>query len=304
MSIKKNVVLLLVVALVFTGCVKPYQQKVYKEIQPNQTAYLIPLTGANKSNQGAFDSEDYLNEKKVASKRIEIRTKWLQTGRRSYQGKYINEDKLIVVTRTPVTAKWDDIKCESSESVEWLQSVTLTAFIEEVEASKFLYMYGGKSLQKVVDEDARAMVSKIMSREFSKYTLVQARTKKGVVYEILEREVAEAFEPYGITIRSIGANGGFNYTDKSIQVEINKEFASTLAKKTAKNNADAAKEFEKASIAMEAKQRVENIRMIGEAQAEAIKIKASKWNGAYPSTVTFLNSGEDDMSKFLMSLDK
>jgi hypothetical protein len=35
-----------------------------------------------------------------------------------------------------------------------------------------------------------------------------------------------------------------------------------------------------------ARQEIENSRIIAEAEAEAIKIRASKWDGKYPTTVT------------------
>ncbi len=290
-----------------SSCIKPYQEKQYVQIGANETAYLLPLEGANQSEQGTFDSESYLNDMKVATKRIEIRTRWHQTSRYSWQGKWVKMDTCIVVKRAPVTATWTNdqaIKCESQESVEWRQNVTVTVFVEEANASKFLYQYGGKSLQQVLNTDIKAVVASSLSAGFAQFPLAEARTKKAEVYTLMEDAVREAFEPFGITVRSVGASGGFNYIDATIQSKINDEFASTLALEIARNQASAAREFARSAEAMEERQKVENLKLLGEARAEAVTIKASRWNGAYPSQVTFLNSGEEDMSNFLMSLDQ
>ena len=44
----------------------------FVEVLPNQTAFLIPEVGETKSGQAAFMSEPFLNERKVAMKRIQI----------------------------------------------------------------------------------------------------------------------------------------------------------------------------------------------------------------------------------------
>ena len=63
------VIILVLFAMCLTGCgcVGPYKQEVMVDIQPNETAYLVPLEGANKTSQASFTSIDYLDANKIAA---------------------------------------------------------------------------------------------------------------------------------------------------------------------------------------------------------------------------------------------
>jgi len=63
------VIILVLFAMCLTGCgcVGPYKQEVMVDIQPNETAYLVPLEGANKTSQASFMSIDYLDANKIAA---------------------------------------------------------------------------------------------------------------------------------------------------------------------------------------------------------------------------------------------
>ena len=106
---KKTTPLLLISTLLFaSGCgvIKPYNKPDVVVIEPNETAFVIPLEGASKSNQASFDSIEFLNEAKVATKRIEVAKRWLKTGRLPASGEYIPTARVITVSRTPVTREW------------------------------------------------------------------------------------------------------------------------------------------------------------------------------------------------------
>ena len=66
--------------LSLTSCVKPYDKPEFVVIEPSQTAFLVPLIG-DTSEQSSFESEEMLNELKVATKEIQIPHRWVQTGR-------------------------------------------------------------------------------------------------------------------------------------------------------------------------------------------------------------------------------
>ena len=165
----------------------------YIEIMPNQSAFLIPLTGATKEGQASFMSETFLNENKVAMKRITIPHTLLKTGLME-QDKYIPASRLLLVDRTPVTREWvsagqrgtsnkdEGFRFESAESINMESGIVLSAFVKEEDAAKFVYWFGtktatntdnpsvkfasvmnGRSLAEVVDDNVRRKVQAILA---------------------------------------------------------------------------------------------------------------------------------------------
>ena len=96
-SIKKILFIttLLVMLFALTGCRKPYDVPEFVTIEASQTAFLIPLVG-DTTNQGAFESEEMLTQAKVATKEIQIPHRWVQTGRKSWQGEYRDSATLML----------------------------------------------------------------------------------------------------------------------------------------------------------------------------------------------------------------
>src|SRR5438477_399325 len=87
------------------GCIKDYDKPEYSEIDTSETGFLIPLEG-DTAGQAKFASESYLEEKKVAAKRVQITHRWSPTGRFHNDGQWIPVVKLIKVKRSPVTREW------------------------------------------------------------------------------------------------------------------------------------------------------------------------------------------------------
>ena len=99
---------LLLVGIMFSliGCRKPYDTPEFVTIEASQTAFLIPLVG-DSSDQASFESEEMLEQAKVATKEIQIPHRWVQTGRKNWQGDWRPSAKLIVVERKPVSRSWE-----------------------------------------------------------------------------------------------------------------------------------------------------------------------------------------------------
>ena len=92
-------------ALTISGC-KPFDPgPEYVEIDTSETGFLIPLEG-DSGQQAKFQSEDYLKQRKVATKRVQILHRWSQEGRMEITGKWISSVRLIKVNRSPVTREW------------------------------------------------------------------------------------------------------------------------------------------------------------------------------------------------------
>lgn len=317
----RNLVLVLMVALMSIGCGPALVEK-YQEIKPNQTAFVIPLEGANKSNQGKFDSEDYLNEMKVAAKRINIPQRKKDVGRMWFSYEWIPTIMIITVDRSPQTVKWvkdefeatdeDAIKVESLDSIGFYPGVNITASINEENTAKFLYSYPSKNLKIVLNTNVRSKVQEVLSREFGKYSLDQCRARKSDIMEIVFKEVSEHFLEYGVTIDMLGLAGGLEYANPQIQQVIDDAFVAqnsqTIAQMEFKAQEDKnaktvsiavaerkkAEEFAKAQDAQKAMLLLEIQRMEAEAKLEMAK----KWNGQLPEKIlpqgsSFLFSDND-----------
>ncbi len=251
-----------------TSC-RPYNKKVYEEIQPNETAFVIPLEKGNKNSQGSFKSEEYLEQNKVAAKRIYIPRQWLQTGRLWFQGKYIPSVRIIKVDRAPVTREWtsvgrgtngdkkEDIEVESKESIGFGIGITATASIPEEWAAKFLYNYSGRSLAEVMDKDVRAYIQNILTSDFGGYYLSGCQEHRKEIFADMREKTIKYFATMGVRIMNIGAAGQFHYLDPKIQEAINEKFASEMKIKSADNEVKAAQKFAQARQAIRAQKELD-----------------------------------------------
>lgn len=288
-----NLFTILLMMMLFTSCVKPFQEKIYVQIEPNETAFVLPLEGSNKSDQKQFESVAFLNEKKVAAKRIQVPTRWHKSGRRNYNGRWIPTVRIITVDRTPITREWTEdgesgtsrsnqaIKAESKESIEFSIGVTLTAYVDEQDAARYLYYYAGKPLSEIIDLNVRSYVQGQLTKEFASDYLAVCRSKKKEIFDRLYESAKVVFAKKGITIDYIGAAGGLNYMDASIQESINKKFSAEMEYSAMIEKRKAAQEFAKAAEASKKQLRLDIELM----NAQANLKRAEKWNGQLPSNI-------------------
>lgn len=235
------------VALSFTGCVRPYDTPEYVEVKANETAYVIPLEGA--ADQGVkFDSEAYLDSKKVATKRIQIPHRWNQLGRETLgaNGEWIDTVRVITVDRAPVTRQWEAgaksknaLWMESSDSIGFSTGFSVTAYVEEADTSRFLYSYKATSLAEVLDTELRARIQSVASRISASYKMDVLREKKNELIDAVRADVVDFFKKKGITITTIGQFGGFAYENEAIQKAIDETFVAQQEKVRAKAQLDA-----------------------------------------------------------------
>ncbi len=154
---------LMMLAVALTGC-RPYMTPVYADVKANETAYVIPLEdGPNKEVK--FDSEAYLESKKVGMKRIPIAQRWNQEGYVYFTGRYMQLQRVLAVDRTPITRQWepgrkskDALWLESMDSIGFSTGFSVTAYIDEHDTSRFLYSYKSDTLAHVLDSEGRARV--------------------------------------------------------------------------------------------------------------------------------------------------
>ena len=246
-----------------------------KEIKPNETAWAIPLDGASQGGQIKFNSVQFLDQKKVASKRIMVDMVSRSTGRLWFDYEWIPAIKVITVDRSLITREWTDasntgtsagrqgVGVVTKDSVQLRVGLTVTASIDEDDASTYLYYHGEKTL--AVAE---------LTRKYGDMSLQEAQTKGTEIYAELFADAKTAFKAKGITIQYLGNAEGLTYSDPKVQEAINKSYQSTQDAKTAQ--ADQA--------AQQIRNQTTIMTRLAEAQAEAqaqqvrndLKIKTSE----------------------------
>lgn len=295
---KKIISLLLVLIMcctMFTGCRKPYDKPEFVTIEPHQTAFLIPLIG-DTTNQASFESEEMLMQAKVSTKEIQIPHRWVQTGRRHWQGEYRDTMALIIVDRSPVTREWSStdgvgtsavnqaIYAESSESIGFSAGMNCSAQIySEEDAVKFLYCYNNKPLSEIMDSEIRARVESKFVEECASRTLNEILTEKEEIMKSVRDDVTTYFAGRGITITVLGMKDGLEYDDATIQKSINDKFSSEMKLTTQKN--------ENERIVSEAQAMAEANRILSESLTDEVLKQQyyEKWDGKLPSVMADSN---------------
>src|SRR5262245_40822602 len=162
--------------------IKPYDVPEFVEVDSSESAFLIPLEG-DTANQAAFHSVKFLEEKKVAAKRVQITHRWNRTGFLPASGRWIGTVRVIKVDRRPITREWtkshgsgtytkdEAIAAESKDSVNFSMGISCTAHIPEEMAALFLYSYPSKSLADMMDMEVRARLHQIIAEEAGTHSL-------------------------------------------------------------------------------------------------------------------------------------
>lgn len=275
------VMLVLCIMLITAGCTR----REVHTIEANQTAFLIPLKG-NTANQASFESEELLNEAKVAAKQISITYTREKVGPMAHE--WIADNMLIIVDRTPVTREWNDtsnagtssanqaIYAESKESIGFSVGMNCSAQIyTEQDAVKFLYSYNNKSLAEIMDSEIRARVESDFVEVCAKYTMNEILTEKQAIMESVRQDVIQYFEERGITITVLGMKDGIQYDDQNVQTAINAAFvaernhdAQVIVNNTAVEKAQA----EADAKLISAKSDAEAVKIAAQAEADANKL--------------------------------
>lgn len=297
---KKIISLLLILVMcltMFTGCRKPYDTPEFVTIEPHQTAFLIPLIG-DTTNQASFESEEMLMQAKVSTKEIQIPHRWVQTGRKHWQGEYRDTMALIIVDRSPVTREWSStdgvgtsavnqaIYAESAESIGFSAGMNCSAQIySEEDAVKFLYCYNNKPLSEIMDSEIRARVESRFVEECASRTLNEILTEKEDIMQSVRDDVTTYFAERGITITVLGMKDGLEYDDTTIQKSINDKFSSEMKLTTQEN--------ENQRIISEAEALAEANRILSESLTDEVLTQQfyEKWDGKLPEVMTDSGNG-------------
>ena len=268
-------------AIVFISGCKPVNVPDMVTIEPSQTAFLVPLEGQT-SNQGAFDSEAFLQSAKVASKRVIIPKRWRSLGRGN-DGEFIPTVRVIIVERKATGINWagkDAILAESRESIGFSVPLAITAQIDSEDAAKFLYRYNNKPLKDVLDEEVLNRVRSKVVEQSALYPLSELLVKKQDIMNAVRNDVIPYFKERGVTITSLGMSGELTYLDETIQAAINKKFQAAQDLEAQKSVNE--KVLSKAKADAQAAQILNNPNALTLKRLELQNRFLEKWNGEMP----------------------
>lgn len=288
-TVSPLLILALPLVALTSGCVREYDRPEYVEIDTSETGFLIPLEG-DSAEQVKFQSEDYLKQHKVATKRVQITHRWSQEGRWPTDGRWIATVRLVKVNRSPVTREWvttgttassgavirNDraIWIESGDSVGFSMGFTCTAFIPEEEASRFLYWYPTGSLADVIDKEVRARIQQAAAEVAARYPLDGLRSRKQEISDAVKQNVTNFFATRGVSITTVGMFGGMTYENPEIQKSIDQAFIAQQLKVVTEAKFQA-QQRENDRIELEAQGLAEKARREAQGQADARKTAAA-----------------------------
>lgn len=284
----KKRILLIAVLMIAAMCLTACSRREVHTIEANQTAFLIPLKG-NTGNQASFESEELLNEAKVATKQVYITETRENMAFMDYR--WVADNMLIIVDRTPVTREWSStanvgtstadqaIYAESKESIGFSVGMNCSAQIyTEDDAVKFLYSYNNQSLSDIMDKEIRARVESDFVEMCAKYTMQGILEEKQEIMNAVREDVTSYFAARGITITVLGMKDGIEYDDPSVQAAINAEFVADRNAKAAaienQTKIDRAKSEADAKL-VAAQVEAEAKLVAAQAEADAISIAAN-----------------------------
>ena len=295
----------LAVTLALTGCVRAYDRPEYVEIDTSETGFLIPLEGEN-TQQAKFQSEEYLKQRKIATKRVQITHRWSQEGRWPTDGRWISTVRLVKVNRSPVTREWINaqgpatsglvrgiandkaIWIESADSVGFSMGFTCTAFISEDDAARFLYWYPSGSLADMMDREVRGRIQQSAAEVAARYPLDQLRSKKQEIADAVKADVTKFFTNRGVTVTTVGMFGGMTYENPEIQKSIDQTFIAQQLKVVSEAKYEAQKR-ENDRIKLEADAAAEKSRREAQGQGDARKVMAAAEGAAIREVNAALN---------------
>ena len=301
MKSSKKIILVSAIAammLSLTSCIKPYDKPEFVVIEPSQTAFLVPLIG-DTTNQENFESEEMLNELKVATKEIQIPHRWVQTKRWSWQGEYKPSSRVIVVERKPETREWvndkavnNGIQAKTKDDIKFTVNLACTAQIDEANAARFLYRYNNKALAEIMDDEVKTKITSAVVGECAKYNQNELSSNTEAIMEKVSENVIPYFEERGITITALGLTGDFVYSD-SVQKSIDQRFQAEKEAESQKikNQQEVANAEAEVKIAQMEAQAILEKQSVMDAEIrlkelENQKAWVEKWNGSVPQVVT------------------
>lgn len=312
---KNRLIAAFISATILCGC-SPVKILDVQEIKPNETAWAIPLDGSSGGGQVKFNSVEFLNAKKIAAKRVMIDKVSRSIGRMYWDIEWIPTVRVITVDRSLITREWTDsqesgstakkegIGVVTKDSVQLRVGLTVTASIDEDDASTYLYYHGERKLSDVMDQNIRSFAVSELTRQYGDLTLSDAQTKGTQIYAALFSDAKTSFKAKGITIQYLGNAEGLTYSDPKVQAAINLSYqagqdaktaqmeqsAAVIRNQTTVLTAQAAADAAQKMFAVQEASKFNNQLQIQLLEAQARMAMATNWKGSLPANILPSNS--------------
>lgn len=233
-----------------------YSEAIY--VLPNQSAFVIPDVGDNKDSQAQFMSREYLDAKKVPSKRVLVPHVKLENSG-LWSNFYVPSARIILVTRTPFNREWvtdtnrgtsnknDGLPCQSADGLNITTGVSMGVTVQEEGASRYLYHFGtlppkgdpaapetqftsiyyARAVDDVMDKVGRGEILALVCGEIMKKSLVEDNKAAGDIIANVRKAAEPYFAERGITIDYLGWADTFSF-DAAVQKAINDKFLADM----------------------------------------------------------------------------
>jgi hypothetical protein len=228
-------------------------------IMPNESAFWIPDTGANKDTQTNLDSEAYLAANKIALKRFVIpHAIFRDSGGANWFDRdyYVPTGRMIIVDRAPYNREWvratdrgtsardESFPCQTKDGLNITAEVSIAASVTDENSPKFLHFFGvnnptgdrtqpaviftsvyyGRSLSQVMDGIGRGLVQTAVCREIGSRTFDQANNDYNAVMDAVRVQAVKFLSDRGISVDFIGWAGTWTF-DHDVQRAVNDRYA-------------------------------------------------------------------------------
>lgn len=224
--------LLALASISFMSCIRPYDKPEYIEIDPNETAFVIPLftdSTIKTEDQVQLNDAEYYKNCAVSQKLIQVPHKWIKTGRFANSGYYTGTVKVITVDLTPHAGRWeanDDmtaIKVETAASQGITIPMSYTMHIEPADAATYLSHYRAVDFDSVINVQINRYFAGVVGKYFHETEYKDIAAKRDEMLEKAVSETKEHFKAEGITIDALAIIDGLIYDDRSLQENIDQQ---------------------------------------------------------------------------------
>ncbi len=214
------------------GFAGPYPVEQFVEIGPSETAFVIPLEGDDPSSQTTTVSAEELRGMRVTAKRVSLPLRKRTTGRLPGAFEWIPTVAVRKVTRAPVTREWvavpkpntsshdDALFCETKDGIKLFGGCAIAARILEEDAYLYLYNFGERKLEEVIDTNVRGFAQMELAKRVKEKSLEQVQKNKASDFNEVLLLTKAAFHGKGITIDYLGNDGGYEYQNPRVQASI------------------------------------------------------------------------------------
>jgi hypothetical protein len=233
----------LLVSVMLTGCIRPYNRPAVVQIETNETAFLVDMRSDGSASTDTMT--------KIQRKDVLIDGYWVQTGRFHSSGYWRPTQKVLVVSRKPVEIHWSEsnsdptVRAVSSESVGFRVPLVANATIqsdedaatylkwfksnreanqsvqwERIYASEWPIREEAEPLENAINRVIFPVVNNKLSELFLEVPIIECESKRvEFVTQAFEAAKEEALK-YGITLLILSSTDGLLYDDPEFQKRI------------------------------------------------------------------------------------